>query len=96
MMRVASALFGQDSVHEYSSPQPGSEDFARALNEVPGAMVFLGACPVDGDPTTAAYNHSAHAVYDDSVVSRGAALLAATAWDRMAETAKPMTEKVSS
>jgi hippurate hydrolase len=95
MMRVAAELFGQDSVHEYLNPQPGSEDFSRVLNEVPGAMAFLGACPNDGDPTTAAYNHSARAVYDDSVVSRGAALLAATAWDRMAETAEHTAERAS-
>jgi amidohydrolase len=88
MMRVAAELFGDDSVHEYANPQPGSEDFSRVLDRVPGAMAFLGACPLDGDPTTAAYNHSAHAVYDDLVVSRGAALLAATAWDRMSEMEK--------
>jgi hippurate hydrolase len=58
-------------------------------------MAFLGACPIDGDPTTAAYNHSAHAVYDDSVVSRGAALLAGTAWDRMTETALHTAERAS-
>ncbi|HEX3793885.1 MAG TPA: M20 family metallopeptidase [Acidimicrobiales bacterium] len=95
MMRVAAELFGEDSVHEYANPQPGSEDFSRVLNEVPGAMAFLGACPIDGDPTIAAYNHSAHAVYDDSVVSRGAALLAGTAWDRMTETALHTAERAS-
>jgi hippurate hydrolase len=95
MMRVAAELFGEDSVHEYANPQPGSEDFSRVLNEVPGAMAFLGACPIDGDPTIAAYNHSAHAVYDDSVVSRGAALLAGTAWDRMTETAVHTAERAS-
>jgi amidohydrolase len=95
IMRVAAELFGEDSVHEYINPQPGSEDFSRVLDKVPGAMAFLGACPLDGDPTNAAYNHSAHAVYDDSVVSRGAALLAATAWDRMTEMEKQREKRTS-
>ena len=65
------------------------------LDEVPGAMAFLGACPIGADPATAAYNHSAHAVYDDSVLSRGAALLAATAWDRINETPREAAERMS-
>ena len=96
MMRIAAELFGEDNIHEYSNPQPGSEDFSRILQKVPGALAFLGACPLDDDPTTAAYNHSAHAVYDDSVVSRGVALLAATAWDRMTETVEQRVDRASS
>jgi amidohydrolase len=95
IMRVAAELFGEDSVYEYPHPQPGSEDFSRVLDEVPGAMAFLGACPIGANPATAAYNHSAHAVYDDSVLSRGAALLAATAWDRINETAGAAAERTS-
>ena len=95
ILRVAAELFGQDRVHEYAHPQPGSEDFSRVLDEVPGAMAFLGACPIGADPATAAYNHSAHAVYDDSVLSRGAALLAATAWDRINETSREVAERTS-
>ncbi len=48
-------------------------------------MAFLGACPPHVDPGTAACNHSAEAVYDEAVLSEGAALLAAMALDRLAE-----------
>lgn len=84
-LRVAAALFGAEAVHEYPHPQPGSEDFSRVLEAVPGAMAFLGACPVEADPETAAYNHSARATYDERVLSRGAALLAAITCDRLDE-----------
>jgi hippurate hydrolase len=83
VLRVAVELFGEACAHEYVHPQPGSEDFSRVLDAVPGAMAFLGACPPGSDPETAAYNHSARAVYDEAVLCRGAALLAAVAWDRI-------------
>jgi hippurate hydrolase len=89
IMDVATELFGADAVHEYEHPQPGSEDFSRVLAAVPGAMAFLGACPPQSDCQAAAYNHSAHAVYDEAVLSRGAALLAAVAWDRISGIAVP-------
>jgi amidohydrolase len=56
------------------NPVSGSEDFSRVLDEVPGAMVFLGATPPGVDPRTAPYNHSPEAVFDDSVLATGAAL----------------------
>ncbi|HEY3981823.1 MAG TPA: M20 family metallopeptidase, partial [Streptosporangiaceae bacterium] len=47
------------------NPITGAEDFSFVLEEVPGAFVFLGACPPDADPAAAAYNHSPEAVFDD-------------------------------
>jgi hypothetical protein len=47
-------------------------------------MAFLGVCVPERDPATAPYNHSAHALHDDSVVPDGAALLAAMALDHLA------------
>ncbi len=85
ILRVAEFLFGADRIHEYAHPQPGSEDFAYILERVPGALAFLGACAPGLDPATAAYNHSPHAQYDDSIVTDGAALLAALALDRLHE-----------
>jgi hippurate hydrolase len=82
-LRVGAELFGAEKTLEYPHPQPGSEDFSRVLAAVPGAMAFLGACPPDRDPETADYNHSAGAVYDEAILSRGAALLAAMALDRL-------------
>lgn len=43
-----------------------------------------GACPPEGDPATAACNHSPQALFDDSVLADAAALPARLAWDRPA------------
>lgn len=73
-------VFGEDRYYQLPNPIAGSEDFSRVLEEVPGAYVFLGATRGD-DP---AYNHSAEAVFDDSVLPDGAALLAECAVRRLA------------
>ncbi len=85
-LRVAAELFGAHKTFEYPNPQPGSEDFSRVLAAIPGAMAFLGACPPSRNPETADYNHSAGAIYDEAILSRGAALLAAMALDRLIDT----------
>jgi hippurate hydrolase len=51
---------------------------------VPGAFVFVGACPPGLNPDTAATNHSAHAVFDDSVLPLCSALLAGLALKELA------------
>ncbi|MER5999554.1 M20 family metallopeptidase [Nonomuraea angiospora] len=81
--KTADELFGPGRY--FVSPQPimGSEDFSYVLEEVPGAFVFLGACPADRDPATAPYNHSPEAVFDDSVLADGAALYATLAHARL-------------
>ncbi|WP_345048040.1 M20/M25/M40 family metallo-hydrolase, partial [Streptomyces rameus] len=61
-----------------------SEDFSFVLDEVPGAMLFLGACPPDRDPAKASFNHSPDAVFDSEVLGDGARLLAALAGERLA------------
>jgi hippurate hydrolase len=75
MARI-SELFGGDRLVRMPTPVPMAEDFSFVLNDVPGAFVFLGACPPDRDPATAPYNHSAEAAFDDDVMPSGAALLA--------------------
>ncbi|MFD9946663.1 M20 family metallopeptidase [Nonomuraea sp. NPDC059023] len=69
----------------FVSPQPvmGSEDFSYVLEQVPGAFIFLGACPADRDPASAPYNHSPEAAFDDAVLPDGAALYAALAHLRL-------------
>ena len=53
------------------------------LERVPGAYVSISACPA-ADPQTAPDNHSAHAVFDDSVLPDCAAHLAEVATRRLA------------
>src|SRR5690606_38687839 len=76
---VAGSLFGDGRYEELAAPLGASEDFAAVLERVPGAFVFLGACPPDLDPTTAAYNHSPLVRFDDTVLVDAAAYLAGLA-----------------
>ena len=82
--KVTTELFGPGRYVNLPTPIAGGEDFASILSEVPGAFVFMGACPVGVDHTSAATNHSNKAVFDDSIVGDGAALLAQLAIDALA------------
>jgi amidohydrolase len=77
-------LFGEPANIALPNPHTGSEDFSRVLAEVPGAMAFLGATPPGLDPETAPFNHSPYAVFDEAVLSSGAALYAQLAFSRLA------------
>jgi hippurate hydrolase len=81
--KVTSQLFGASRYINLPTPIAGGEDFASIVSEVPGAFVFMGACPPGTDHTTAATNHSNKAVFDDSVLADGAALLASLAVDAL-------------
>ncbi|MDR8413352.1 M20 family metallopeptidase [Nonomuraea sp. 3-1Str] len=81
--RTAGELFGPGRFFVTPQPVMGSEDFSYVLERVPGAFLFLGACPADLDPAAAPYNHSPEARFDDAVVPDGAALLATLACDRL-------------
>jgi metal-dependent amidase/aminoacylase/carboxypeptidase family protein len=81
---AASELFGAHRVTVPGEPMTGSEDFSFVLEQVPGAFIFLGACPPDADPKTAPSNHSAAAVFDDAVLTDGMALYSELALRRMA------------
>ncbi|MEV1249259.1 M20 family metallopeptidase [Nonomuraea sp. NPDC049750] len=82
--RTAEELFGPGRYFVTPHPVMGSEDFSYVLQAIPGAFVFLGACPPDRDPATAPYNHSPEAQFDDSVLPDGAALYASLALSRLA------------
>ena len=77
--RIAQELVGPSGYTEMENPIAGGEDFASIVHEIPGAFVFLGACPTDIDYTSAPTNHSARAIFDDSVIPLGSALLASLA-----------------
>ncbi|WP_103961418.1 M20 metallopeptidase family protein [Nonomuraea solani] len=81
--RTADELFGPGRYMVTPQPVMGSEDFSYVLENVPGAFVFLGACPPDRDPATAPYNHSPEAMFDDAVLPDGAALYATLAHARL-------------
>ena len=83
--RVISDAFGPGRYWTMPDPIAGGEDFASVVNIIPGAFVFMGACPDGIDPSTAATNHSNKALFDDSVLADGAALLASLAFDALNE-----------
>jgi hippurate hydrolase len=74
--QMVAEVHGEGRYLELPNPVAGSEDFSRVLDQVPGAMVFLGATLPERDPATAPFNHSPQAAFDDSVLSDGVALYA--------------------
>ncbi|HSE09669.1 MAG TPA: M20 family metallopeptidase [Nocardioidaceae bacterium] len=75
-------MFGEDRFSEMPTPEMGSEDMSFVMEKVPGAYVFISACP-DEDYKAAPDNHSPRAAFDDSVVPDGAAWLAEVALRRL-------------
>lgn len=81
--KVAKELVGDAGYGDMEKPMAGGEDYASIVAEIPGAFVFVGACPPEIDHRTAPTNHSARAMFDDSVLPLGAALLAALAFEHL-------------
>jgi amidohydrolase len=81
---VIEQAFGPGRYWTMPDPIAGGEDFASVVDLMPGAFVFMGACPDGIDPSTASTNHSNKALFDDSVLADGAALLASLAFDTLA------------
>jgi len=77
-------LFGPERFETMAEPLAGAEDFSRVLQQVPGAMVFLGATIEGRDHRTSPWNHSPEAAFDDRVLPDGATLLARLALDHLA------------
>jgi amidohydrolase len=75
--------FGEERYTPMDNPLLGSEDFSRVIDEVPGAMLFLGATLPGRDPQTAPTNHSPLAAFDETVLPDGAALYAELAARRL-------------
>lgn len=76
---VAEAVLGPGRIIDMSAPIMGAEDFSYVLEQVPGAMCFLGAMPEGADPETVAHNHSNRVIFDEASMAAGAAVYAAVA-----------------
>jgi hippurate hydrolase len=85
---VIEDAFGPGRYWSMPDPIAGGEDFASVVDLIPGAFIFMGACPDGADPSKASTNHSNKAVFDDSILADGAALLASLAFDALNEAAK--------
>ena len=72
-------LVGEANVAVMKAPVMGAEDWSYVLQEVPGAMAFLGVCP-DGDQPHAAHAcHSNRMRIDEDAMAVGIAAYAAVA-----------------
>jgi hippurate hydrolase len=76
---TARSLIGDERVKELPSPIMGAEDFSYVLQQVPGAMAFLGGRPADVDEATAPQNHSNLVVFDEDALPVGVAMYGAVA-----------------
>jgi hippurate hydrolase len=77
---VISAIGDPTPITWLETPSMASEDFAYVLDQVPGALVFLGVAPADG---TSGPMHSETAVFDDRLLALHATMLAELAWRRL-------------
>jgi hippurate hydrolase len=84
VLDVSRSLLGKDRTIATKHPVMGAEDFSYVLQNVPGAMAFLGATPPGVDPFTAAPNHSNLVAFDEATMSTGMALYSAVALDHLA------------
>ena len=74
---VAERLFGGESVLELPNPSMGAEDFAYFLQKVTGAFIWLGV----GEDVSGL--HTPQFAFDEEVLPRGSALLAALALESL-------------
>jgi amidohydrolase len=75
---IAIDLVGEADVVTMKAPIMGAEDWSYVLQQIPGAMAFVGARPHDADDTYP-NNHSNLVVFEESAMAIGAALYAKVA-----------------
>ncbi|MEW6636562.1 MAG: amidohydrolase [Actinomycetota bacterium] len=78
VLKVAAELFGEKSVLRLPNPSMGAEDFAYFLEKIPGAFVWLGV----GEEISGL--HTPTFAFDEEILPRGSALLAALALESLA------------
>ena len=68
-----------DKIVRLPNPVMGAEDFSYVLEQVPGAMMFLGGTALDRNLATAAPNHSNRVLFDEEAMVNGIAVYTAMA-----------------
>ncbi len=76
-------VLGPEAAIDMLDPIMGAEDWSYVMQQIPGAMAFLGACPPDLDPGTAPANHSNLVRFDEAAMAKGVALYAGFVLDRL-------------
>ena len=83
VLGLADELVGADKTLRLRNPLMGAEDFSYVLQQIPGAMVFLGGTHADRKLSTAAPNHSNRVVFDEEAMVTGTAMYAALALNHL-------------
>jgi amidohydrolase len=78
-LATAGDLLDADKVLEMPTPVMGAEDWSYVLQQVPGAMAFLGTRPKGMAPRDVAPNHSNRMVLDEEAMVPGIATYAGVA-----------------
>jgi hippurate hydrolase len=78
VMRSSAAAIGADYA-TMKAPMMGGEDFSYVLQDMPGAMAFIGVASPDSDPATNPPLHNTRMTIDEAVMARGVALHCAIA-----------------
>lgn len=81
---VVRELLGEERFAEAPKPGAGAEDFSLVLDNVPGALVMLGACLSSRELEKSPNNHAPEAAFDDAVLADGAAVYAQLALRHLA------------
>lgn len=76
---VTCEVLGPDAWNDLPAPIMGAEDFAYVLDQIPGAMFFLGVAPSGADWTRCCGIHSSRMMVDETALPRGTAILAGCA-----------------
>ncbi len=83
VLELAGELAGADKTLRMPNPIMGAEDFSYVLQQIPGAMVFLGGTHADRNLATAPSNHSNRVVFDEEAMVTGTAMYAALALNHL-------------
>jgi hippurate hydrolase len=76
---VTQDVLGAESWKDLPAPIMGAEDFSYVLEQVPGAMFFLGVAPSGENWSQCCGIHSSRMMVDESALFRGTAILAGCA-----------------
>ena len=83
VVEMAGRVLDPGAVKEMPTPIMGAEDWSYVMQQIPGAMAFLGACPPELDPGTAPANHSNLVRFDEAAMAKGVALYSGFVLDRL-------------
>ena len=74
LVRNCAVAIGGEDAWRTMPAMMGAEDFSYVLQQIPGAMAFIGVAPEGTDPATNPPLHNTKMTIDESVMARGVAM----------------------